>query len=187
MEVDYAVLCDACATENGRHFIHSGGWEVVYVDTLPIDYPQICLAVRLRLSAADRAVDWQMEFDVLGPDDASVLVAPVRGSLVPTGRVSVPAEVLTAQCVSFRAVVVRLTREGRFAGVLRVAGAEARRLPFWVVQVAAPRSPVDTVPREAAAPTPRSTTTEDGAQRWLWSGPVSDDDRWLTAERPADP
>jgi hypothetical protein len=171
MKIDYAVLCDSCSAENGKHFIHGGGWDVVFTDALPVEYPQLCVAVRLLFDAGDRSRGWDLEMDVVGPDDESVLPGGVRGRIEPQRGSVTDADTPTAQCLGFRAVYARLSRPGPHAAVLRVEGSEVRRLPFRVEHVA----------REASAvtSTPRTTDDRDGGRRWLWSGSADDGSEWL--------
>lgn len=171
MIVDYAVLCDSCSAEAGRHFIHGGGWDAVFTDSLPVEYPQIGVAVRLLIDGEERSRSWDLELDVVGPDEASVLPGPVRGHLVPAGSGGAHPERLTAECVAFRAVYLRLERPGPYAAVLRIDGREERRIPFWVVEV-------DSVPGQTAQ-TPRTTSSRSGGDRWLWSGAEQGDESWL--------
>ncbi|MBV8195181.1 MAG: hypothetical protein JOY80_06600 [Candidatus Dormibacteraeota bacterium] len=172
MRLDYAVLCDSCAAENGKHYINGGGWDAIRTDSLPMEYPQLCVAVRLLLDGSDRRRAWTVELDVLDPDDATVVPAPVRGTLAARSDDQLPTDRFSAECIAFRAVYVRLEQPGPHAAVIRIDGAEVRRLPFWVVLL-------ELAGAQSSASSPRTAATREGNERWLWTGPASDGDAWL--------
>ena len=80
MQVDYLVLADAVTVAEGKHYIHGGGWDTLFVASLPATHPVLSVAVRLRLPWEETNQQLTLEVDVLGSEERrSILSEPLRG------------------------------------------------------------------------------------------------------------
>ena len=80
MRADYLVLADAVTVAEGKHYIHGGGWDTLFVASLPAVHPMLGVAVRLRIPWAEASQQLVLEVDVLsGKERRSILNDPLRG------------------------------------------------------------------------------------------------------------
>lgn len=80
MRVDYLVLADAVSVAEGKHYIHGGGWDVLFVPSLPAIHPMLGIAVKLRIPWEETGQQLALEVDVIGSKGRnSILEEPLRG------------------------------------------------------------------------------------------------------------
>jgi hypothetical protein len=80
MQVDYLVLADAVAVAEGKHYIHGGGWDALWVRAFPAIHPGLGVAVRLRLPREETNQQLALEVDLVeGETKRSILPEPIRG------------------------------------------------------------------------------------------------------------
>ncbi len=80
MQVDYLVLADAVSVAEGKHYIHGGGWDNLFVSSLPAVHPMLGVAVRLRIPREETGQQLALEVDVIGGEqETSILNEPLRG------------------------------------------------------------------------------------------------------------
>ena len=80
MQVDYLVLADAVAVAEGKHYIHGGGWDTLWVRSFPTIHPALGVAVRLRLPREETNQQFALEVDLVdGEENESILPEPIRG------------------------------------------------------------------------------------------------------------
>ncbi len=123
MQVDYLVLADAVSVAEGKHYIHGGGWDTLFVTSLPATHPLLGVAVRLRIPWNEAGQQLALEVDVLGGEGRnSVLNEPLRGIVsaerppnMPTG-----SDLLLHLALSFTNLYLADT--GSYDIVLRVDG-----------------------------------------------------------------
>ena len=138
MQISYMVLADAAAAENGKHYIHGGGWDQLLAASFPVVHPTMSVALRLQVPWHDTNQPHELEIDVVNEDGQSELPVPpgpLRGT-VTTGRPPhlgpgadqfVPLVVNIAQ--------LKFERAGTYAVIARIDGMEAARSAFHVKQL----------------------------------------------------
>lgn len=98
MQVDYLILADAVAVANGKHYIHGGGWDTLFVASFPALHPALAAAVRLRIPWEETNQQLALEVDVVAEDgeQSSILAEPLRGvvSALRTPNVSPDSDLL---------------------------------------------------------------------------------------------
>jgi hypothetical protein len=68
MQIDYLVLADAVSAAEGKHYIHGGGWDTLFVSSLPATHPMIGVAVRLRIPWEETGQQLVLEFPIPKPN-----------------------------------------------------------------------------------------------------------------------
>jgi len=136
MRVDYLILADAAAAEQGKHYIHGGGWSQINANSFPVTHPHIAVAVRLRVDWNDTNQPHEVELDILDGDGVSILPSgPLRASInvgrPPQARPG--ADQVVPLALNLYGVV--LPRAGDYAAVVRIDGVDEARSPFSVVDV----------------------------------------------------
>jgi hypothetical protein len=80
MRVDYLVLADAVSVAEGKHYIHGGGWDTLFVSSLPAAHPMLGVALRLRIPREETGQQFALEVDVIGGEEqTSIPNEPLRG------------------------------------------------------------------------------------------------------------
>ena len=141
MEIDYLILADAAAAENGKHYIHGGGWTQINATAFPVTHPMMGVAIRLRVPWTDTNEEHEIGIDMVDADGTSILPSgPLRGKM----NVGRPPQVRpgTDQCVplAFSFVGLAFEQAGDFAVIGRIDGIDRVRTAFRVVDIAAPTS-----------------------------------------------
>ena len=137
MDVDYLVLADAAAAENGKHYIHGGGWDTIQATSFPAHHPALSIAVRFRIPWTDTNQPHEISIDVIDDDGNSILPAPHVIQMNVGRPPTIPAGEDQVVPVAFNFVGVRFDRPGHYAAVVRVDGDDRARAPFRVAE--APR------------------------------------------------
>lgn len=136
MDVDYAILADAAATESGKHYIHGGGWDTIFAASFPVTHPILAVAMRLRVPWTDTNQEHEIALDLLDSDGNSVLPGdPPSGRMI-TGRPpQLPQGSDQTVPLAFSLVNLTFDRAGDYALVVRIDGRDAYRAPFRVLPV----------------------------------------------------
>lgn len=135
MKVDYLILADAAIAADGKHYLHGAGWETILATAFPVFHPQISAAFRLRIPPGDTG--HRLGLDVVGPDEATILAAPIHTDVGVRPGASPPAEEQLL-CLTFNVGALHFANPGAYAVVITVDGAESHRTPFFVREAAAP-------------------------------------------------
>ena len=130
MSIDYLVLADAAIAADGKHYLHGAGWDTITAASLPAYHHHLAAAVRLRLPGAGPAR--RLGIDVVGPDGASLLAAPVYNDIVPTGEPPAAEPPEQALPLVFNFEGLHFTRFGTYHVVVSLDGVELHRAPFHV-------------------------------------------------------
>ena len=136
MQVDYAILADAAATESGKHYILGGGWDTIYAASFPITHPMMALAIRLRVPWLETNEEHEVMIDLLDGDGNSVLPGSPPGGKLITGRPPQlsPGADQVIQLV-FAITGTTFAKRGDYAVVVRIDGLDASRTTFHVVAI----------------------------------------------------
>lgn len=137
MDIDYLVLADAAAAENGKHYIHGGGWDTIQSASFPAQHPVLAIAVRFRIPWADTNQPRAITVDVIDDDGNSILPAPHTVEMNVGRPPTIPAGEDQVVPLAFNFVGVRFERPGHYAAVVRIDGDDRARAPFRVAE--APR------------------------------------------------
>ena len=134
MQVDYLVLADAVSVAEGKHYIHGGGWDTLYVTSLPVTHPMLGVAVRLSIPWNETGQQLALEVDVLGGEAGrSILIEPLRGIVNTERPHNIPpgGNLLLHLALSF--TNLNLVNSGPYDVVLRVDGEPLAESRFNVV------------------------------------------------------
>ena len=69
MEATAAMLADAASVENGKLYVHGGGWDVINVGTTPTLHPTMTLVLILRIEDSEALADIPIVIELLDEDD----------------------------------------------------------------------------------------------------------------------
>jgi hypothetical protein len=137
MQVDYMVIADAAAAENGKHYIHGGGWDTIFAASYPVVHPSLGVAVRLRVPWNDTNTPHEIMVDIVDADGNSIFPDPPgtpHRSVVNVGRPpTVPVGNDQTIALAFPFAYLNFQHEGDYVLVLRLDGIDAARSPFHVV------------------------------------------------------
>ena len=138
MKVDYLILADAAIATDGKHYMHGAGWDTVAAASLPVFHGRLSAALRLRVPEAGPAA--RLGVDVVGPDGASLLAAPIYNDLVPAASAPAGAPEDRVLAMVFNFDGLHFNNTGTFAVVASVDGVELHRTEFHV-RLAQPDQP----------------------------------------------
>ncbi|MEA2682381.1 MAG: hypothetical protein QOK05_709 [Chloroflexota bacterium] len=128
MKVDYLVLADAAIATEGKHYLHGAGWDSLVAVSLPVFHRHMAAALRLRLPGG--GATRRLGVDVVNPEGASILAAPIYNDLVPASADQGLDEQAMALVFNFDSL--HFTQAGRYSVVVSVDGVELHRTPFTV-------------------------------------------------------
>ena len=87
------MLCDAAQESNGKRYILGGGWDSLFVPTLPWTQRQLALAIRLAVPWNEGNRPHSFQIELLDEDRNNILPGPFEGQL----RVGRPPTALEGQ------------------------------------------------------------------------------------------
>lgn len=129
-DVEFAFLADAAEAQPGQKFnVLGGGVSRLSGPALPIHHPHLALVVGLRLTAAERNREHEIEFLITAPDGTRV--AEASGRVVAHGPAD-PSDVVLTLAVDLWNLTLAVT--GEYSVRILVAGSERKRLSLMVVQ-----------------------------------------------------
>jgi hypothetical protein len=131
VKVTTAMLADAASVENGKLYVHGGGWSVINAAQLPVAHPTMALALVFRVEYTEALEDLPVTIDLLDEDDHP-LGPRVEGIIhighPPRTRPGTPAFV--PQAIRFN--MVQFEREGGYRFRVMVREEEVASVPFRV-------------------------------------------------------
>ena len=71
--VDVALLADAVQAVNGKLFILGGGWDTLWVRSLPVRHPSLAIGFRLRVPTSYAANELTLSVELQDEDGKAVL------------------------------------------------------------------------------------------------------------------
>ncbi len=155
MDIDYLVIADAAVAAGGKLYIHGAGWDTLWALSFPMQYPQLAVALRLRVPWSDTNQPHMLEVDVIDADGNSIIKPPFgplrtpvnsgRPPTLPVGEDQVAPLTVTIAGITFPG-------PGTYVVVARIDDNERARSPFRVVAVTAPG--LLTSPQQPQAPSP---------------------------------
>jgi hypothetical protein len=134
MKIDYLILADAAIATDGKHYLHGAGWETIATRRLPVLHPQMSAALRVRVEAGEPTR--RLGVDLVGPDNGSLLAAPIYADLGPASTAQGSAAREQAICVVFNFGALNLSNPGGHAVILSENGVEIHRAGFQVDLIA---------------------------------------------------
>jgi hypothetical protein len=138
MDIDYLVVADAATAENGKHYIHGGGWDTLWGVSYPVTHPALALAVRVRVPWHDTNQPHRIEFDVVDADQRSIIPDPPgagSGTVIAGRPPALPVGDDQVMPLTFTFVNLTFPAPGDYAVVVRIDGTEVSRSPFHLRQV----------------------------------------------------
>ena len=139
MWVDYFVLADAVAVAEGKHYIHGGGWDALWVRSFPAIHPGLGVAVRLRLPWEETNQQLALEVDLVESETiSSILPEPIRGIVNAERPPHVPpgGDLLLHLALTF--TNLQFEDPGPYTVVLRIDGEPLAESRFNVVSLPEP-------------------------------------------------
>jgi hypothetical protein len=135
--IEFAFLADAAEVAPGQKFnVLGGGVSRVSGPTIPFTHPHLALVVGLRLTAAERNKEHDLEFILEAPDGDRV--ASSSGRIVAHGPPD-PSDLILTVAVDLWNLM--LATAGDYSVRIMIAGTERKRLPLAVVQTATQNMP----------------------------------------------
>lgn len=129
MHVEVFSLCDAATVDAGGKLNILGAFDTLWAPQLPLVYPQMAIALRLRFSQIEGGTH-DIAVNFVDADGKAVL-APARGTITlqfPVGQRSCSANsVLNVQ-------MLNLGKYGEYALDLIIDGQPRATLPFFVIK-----------------------------------------------------
>lgn len=135
MEVDYVVVADGVIAANGKHYIHGGGWDVLWAASFPVMHPMFGVAVRLRVGWHDTNQNHFVSLNILDADDKPILPAPAGGNITAGRPPQLPVGDDQVFCLALNIQGVTFPKEGTYAFAVSIDGTEQNRQPFHVRQL----------------------------------------------------
>ena len=133
MEVTTALLADAASVENGKLYVHGGGWSVINSREFPVTHPTLAIALVFRVEYTEALEDHPVSIELLDEDDQP-LGAKVDGVIhvghPPRTKRGTPAFV--PQAIRFN--MVTFEREGGYRFRIGAGDEEIASLSFRVQQ-----------------------------------------------------
>lgn len=133
--VDYLIVADAAAALQGKHYIHGGGWEVLYAAIFPVRHRSMSVAIRLRIPWTDTNRAHNLEIDVVDADGHTIVPNPPGPFRAPITVGRPPfLEFGSDQtaCLAMNLFDIEFQHPGSYVVVLRIDGEDAARSPFRI-------------------------------------------------------
>ena len=134
MTIDYMVLADAAAAENGKHYIHGGGWDTIWAGSFPVAHPMMAIAARFRVPWNDTNQAHKIAIDVLNDDGQSILTNPPQSQITVGRPPTIPVGNDQVLPFAFNLANLSFERAGDYVAVIRVDDADQARSPFRVAE-----------------------------------------------------
>ena len=129
-EIEYAFLADAAEVQPGQKFhVLGGGVSRLSGPAMPFQHPHLSLVVGLRLTAAERNREHELEFNMTAPDGATVTSS--TGRVVAHGPAD-PNDVILTLAVDLWNLT--FNSPGEYSVRILIAGSERKRLGLTVAQ-----------------------------------------------------
>lgn len=131
------MLADAATVENGKLYVHGGGWSVIHSRDFPVTHPSMSLALVFRVEYTEALEDHPVTIELLDEDDRE-MGPVVRGTInvghPPRMKPGTPAFVPQA----IRLNLITFEQEGGYRFRISVDGEEIASMPFRVMQSQGP-------------------------------------------------
>jgi hypothetical protein len=140
MQIDYIVLADAAAALEGKHYIHGAGWGAIAGLSFPLTYPQIAVALRLRVPWNETNQQHRLEVDVVDADERTILPVPpgpLQGTLAAGRPVNLREGLDQVMPLVINLQGVQFAAPGTYAVKVRIDGMDKARATFEVMQLGA--------------------------------------------------
>jgi len=131
------VLADAAAAENGKHYIHGGGWDTIWAGSFPVAHPMMGIALRFRVPWNDTNQPHKIAIDILDGDGQSILPNPLRSQITVGRPPTIPVGNDQVLPFAFNLANVNFQQAGDYVAVVRVDDADQARAPFRVAEAQA--------------------------------------------------
>jgi hypothetical protein len=127
------MLADAAVVQGGKLYIHGGGWDTLWVETLPATQPAMAFAWIFELEDAEALEELRFVVELLDEDDAPTgprLEAALNAGHPPGSRPGAPVFIPLQWTLN----LVELPRAGGYRVRIHVGERELASVPFRVVQ-----------------------------------------------------
>jgi hypothetical protein len=133
MNVTAAMLADAAVVQGGKLYIHGGGWDSIWVETLPATHPTMALAWILRIEYSEALEEIALVVEMLDEDDTTSgprLDVGLTAGHPPGSRRGAPIFVP----LQWTLTQVELSRTGGYRFRICEGDRELASVPFHVLQ-----------------------------------------------------
>lgn len=129
--VDVALLADAVQAVNGKLFILGGGWDTLWVRSLPVRHPSLAIGFRLRVPTSYAANELTLSVELQDEDGKAVLPRSLSHRVrLDTPRSSDATDLGLVRSFTFNNLMFE--NEGAYSFVISVDGEPVSRLRFTV-------------------------------------------------------
>jgi hypothetical protein len=136
MEVDYLILADAAAAENGKHYIHGGGWDQINSASFPVTHPHMAVALMLKAPWGDTNAPYEVAIDILDADGHSILPDRPLTFKINVGRPpQTPVGSDQVVALAFNIYSLKFEHAGDYTAVARIDNEDRKKASFRVVDI----------------------------------------------------
>ncbi|HEV2952580.1 MAG TPA: hypothetical protein VG015_00635 [Candidatus Dormibacteraeota bacterium] len=139
MDLTRALIADAAAVQNGKLYVHGGGWDTLFLPQVPATYPSLALAFVLRVDARESPSQIPIEIGLVD-DQGQAHPLHINGtvSVGQAGPDQVGGSIFVPQAVTVN--FLELGKLGHYRFVIRSNREVLAEVPFRVLL--ATRTPV---------------------------------------------
>lgn len=129
--VDVALLADAVQAVNGKLFILGGGWDTLWVRSLPVRHPSLAIGFRLRVPTSYAADELTLSVELQDEDGKAVLPRSLSHRVrLDSPRSSDATDLGLVRSFTFNNLMFE--KEGSYSFVISVDDEPVSRLRFTV-------------------------------------------------------
>jgi hypothetical protein len=133
MKVTTAMLADAAVVQGGKLYIHGGGWDTLWVETLPATQPAMAFAWIFQVEYSEALEEIRFVVELLDEDEAptgSRLEAALNAGHPPGSRRGAPVFIPLQWTLN----LVEFPHAGGYRIRVSVGERELASVPFRVIQ-----------------------------------------------------
>jgi hypothetical protein len=137
--VDVALLADSVQAVRGKLYVLGGGWDTLWVRSVPARHPSLAIGLRIRVPVSWNGEAFTLSVELQDADGASLLAQPLTHTvnLPPRRPDSRATDLGLVRSFTFNNLIFQ--REGMYSFVILVDDDPVSRLRFAVRQ--RPESP----------------------------------------------
>jgi hypothetical protein len=133
MKVTTAMLADAAVVQGGKLYIHGGGWDALWVETLPATQPAMAFAWIFQVEYGEALKEIRFVVDLVDEDDTPAgprLEAALNAGHPPGSRPGAPVFIPLQWTLN----LIEFAHAGGYRVRLSVGDRELASVPFRVIQ-----------------------------------------------------
>lgn len=139
--VDVALLADSVQAVRGKLYVLGGGWDTIWVRSLPARHPSLGIGLRLRVPSSWAGETLDLSVELQDADGAPLLPRPLSHQVAIHSHTRSPLTTDFGIVRSFTFNNLSFLAEGSYSFVISVDGDTVSRLRFAVRMRPEPPSP----------------------------------------------